>query len=84
MMIDDILQQTFNTHFKRAGYDLNVWRKRCNISSEEFAILDADGEHLFIYFLEKHEMMVSISWSQHWTSDFSLRYFILIMHLKII
>lgn len=38
------LQQTFNAHIKRAGYDLDVWRKRCNISSEEFAILDADGE----------------------------------------
>ena len=83
MTIGDILQQTFNTHFKRAGYDLTVWRKRCNISSEEFGILDADGEHLFIYFSEKHEMMVSISWSQHWTSDSSIRYFLLFMHLNI-
>jgi serine/threonine protein kinase len=39
----DIGLQTFNTHIKRAGYDLDVWRKRCSISSEEFAILDADG-----------------------------------------
>ncbi|KAG0587870.1 hypothetical protein KC19_2G197700 [Ceratodon purpureus] len=39
----DVGLQTFNTHFKRAGYDLDVWRKRCTLSSEEFAILDADG-----------------------------------------
>jgi hypothetical protein len=31
---------------KRAGYDLDVWRKRCHISKEEFALLDADGKGL--------------------------------------
>ena len=38
------LQQSFNTQFKRARYDLDVWRKGCSISTEEFAILDADGK----------------------------------------
>uniref|UniRef100_A0A7I4A2V3 Protein kinase domain-containing protein n=1 Tax=Physcomitrium patens TaxID=3218 RepID=A0A7I4A2V3_PHYPA len=37
-----IYLKTFSTQFKRDGYDLDVWRKRCSISSEEFAVLDAD------------------------------------------
>lgn len=40
---------------------------------------------IYFYFVsEKHEMMVSTSWSQHWTSDSSLRCFLLFMNLNMI
>lgn len=35
--------QSFNTEFKRSGYDLNVWRSNCRFGKEEFVYLDADG-----------------------------------------
>ncbi|CAK9193349.1 unnamed protein product [Sphagnum troendelagicum] len=38
----DVGLETFNSELKRAGYDLDVWRRRCHISKEEFALLDAD------------------------------------------
>ncbi|CAM6127871.1 unnamed protein product [Calypogeia fissa] len=39
----DIGLQQFNTEFKRAGYNLDTWRKRCRFGDEEFSLLDGDG-----------------------------------------
>ncbi|XP_024525241.1 serine/threonine-protein kinase STN8, chloroplastic [Selaginella moellendorffii] len=32
----------FSGELKRAGYDLNKWRKKCQVPKEEFSLLDAD------------------------------------------
>lgn len=36
-------QSTFNRELKRAGYNLDEWRRKCRYDEEDFDLLDADG-----------------------------------------
>ncbi|KAG6543453.1 hypothetical protein Mapa_015123 [Marchantia paleacea] len=39
----DINLCSFNRELKRAGYNLDEWRKKCRFDEEDFDLLDADG-----------------------------------------
>ncbi|BBM98878.1 hypothetical protein MPTK1_1g16910 [Marchantia polymorpha subsp. ruderalis] len=39
----DINLSTFNRELKRAGYNLDEWRRKCRYDEEDFDLLDADG-----------------------------------------